>query len=540
MKRFLMGGAGVAALALAAAGLAYPADPAAPFGETTSESAPDKQARKPVVARGGPIELGDLRAGQLQRGQDHYTLEARSGQRLQVSLASDQFDTVLRITGPDGFSVENDDGPDGTLNSFLDAQLPADGTYRITVASYQDNGSGDYRLATLDPSNPVPAGVHARLIDQGQSVTGMLVQSDPTRLTGENVDYYRFNGRQGERLTFELESDQIDTYLTLYLPDGRSEANDDRRGIEDTNSSLAITLPTNGTYTLAASSFARGESGDYTVRVAQAAPDIRTVRPASGTAQVYALSVGVANYERISPLNRTDEDAERVSYALRDAGVLAPESVTLTDARATRANFRSALANLAGQVGPDDTLLIFFSGHGEKVENMNTERDGSAETIELFDAALFDYELAEMMEGVDARTLLVIDACFAGGFDQVIDQKDNRMGVFSSDEDTLSLVAQGEKSGGYISHIFRHALEGGADMNGDGAVEAGELSEFMRREFYRTVLAEPLETDAEDFRDHQVPGYQHIIVDRGGDGMPFQQVLMNYGSASGTNLARRN
>lgn len=540
MKRFLMGSAGVAALALAAAGLASPADPARLPAETASDSAPDKQARKPVVARGGPIELGDLRAGQLRRGQDNYTLEARAGQRLQVALSSDQFDTVLRITGPDGFSVENDDGPDGTLNSFLDTQLPADGTYRITVASYQDNGNGDYRLATLDPSNPVPAGVQARLIDQGQSLTGMLVQSDPTRLSGESVDYYRFTGRRGERLTFDLESDQIDTFLTLYLPDGRSEANDDRRGIEDTNSSLSITLPSDGTYTLAASSFARGESGEYTVRVAQAAPDIRTVHPASGNAQVYALSVGVANYERINPLNRTDEDAERVSYALRDAGVLAPESVTLTDARATRANFRAALADLASQVGPDDTLLIFFSGHGEKVENMETERDGSAETIELFDAALFDYELAEMMEGVDARTLLVIDACFAGGFDQVIDQKDNRMGIFSSDADTLSLVAQGEKSGGYISHIFRQALEGGADMNSDGAVEAGELSEFMRREFYRTVLAEPLETDAEDFRDHEVPSFQHIIVDRGGDGMPFQQVLMNYGSASGTDLARRN
>ena len=53
------------------------------------------------------------------------------------------------------------------------------------------------------------------------------------------------------------------------------------------------------------------------------------------------------------------------------------------------------------------------------------------------------------------------------------------------------------------------------------------------------MLAEPLETDAEDFRDHQVPGYQHIIVDRGGDGMPYSQVLMNFGSADPAALARR-
>ena len=112
-------------------------------------------------------------------------------------------------------------------------------------------------------------------------------------------------------------------------------------------------------------------------------------------------------------------------------------------------------------------------------------------------------------------------------------------GIFSSDADTLSLVAQGDKSGGYISHLFRRALEGEADMNGDGAMEAGELSEYMRREFYRAVLAEPLGTDAEDFRDHQVPGFQHIIVDRGGDGMPFQQVLLDFDSVSTPTLARR-
>jgi len=545
MKRFLMGSAGVAALALAATGLSASVVTPPDTGDSdhaalvlAKEKA--KQARKPMGSRGGALTLGEVRGGQLQRGQESYTLEAEAGQHVQIALSSDDFDTVLRITGPGGFSAENDDGPDGTLNSLIDTRLPADGTYQVIVSSYQNSGSGSYRLATMDPANPVPAGVQARSIGMGQALTGVLAQSDPTRLTGESVDYYRFAGRQGQRITFDVESDRIDTYLTLYMPDGRTEENDDRRGLEDTNSSLSITLPADGTYTIGASSFAHGESGEYTVRVSEAPAGVRTVRPSSGNAQVYALSVGVANYERISPLNRTDEDAERVTYALRQAGVLAPESVTLTDREATRANFRAALADLAAQVGPDDTLLIFFSGHGEKVENMTTERDGSAETIELFDDALFDYELAEMMEGVDARTLLVIDACFAGGFDQVIDQKDERMGIFSSDADTLSLVAQGEKSGGYISHIFLEALEGGADMNGDGAVEAGELSEFMRREFYRMVLAEPLETDAEDFRDHEVPSFQHIVIDRGGDGMPFQQVLMNFGSAEPARLARRN
>lgn len=535
--RVLAAAGGMLTLVMAASALAMPGQRAAP--PPLAEKTVVKQSHKPGSARGGVIGVGEVRSGTLEGGQHSYTLEAATNQRLQIALSSDQFDTVLHVSGPEGFEIENDDGPDGSLNSLIDTRLPAAGTYRVTVSSFQGTGNGTYRLATMDPANPVPAGVEARNIAPGDTQTGMLVRSDPVRLTGESVDYYRFSGQQGERLTIDLASERIDTHLTLYLPDGRTEVNDDRRGLDDTNSTLSITLPADGTYTLAASSFAAGENGEYTVRLTPAAPDVRTVRPAGGQARVYALSVGVANYERMNPLNRTNEDADRVSHALRQAGVLAPESVTLTDRDATRANFAAALNDLAGRVGPDDTLLIFFSGHGEKVENMNTERDGSAETIELFDAALFDHELAEMMQGVEARTLLVIDACFAGGFDQVIDSHDNRMGVFSSDADTLSLVAQGEKSGGYISHIFRQALEGGADMDGDGAMEAGELSEYMRREFYRMVLAEPLKADAEDFRDHQVPGFQHIIVDRGGDGMPYQQVLMNFGSAESTALAHR-
>ena len=503
-------------------------------------SSPDesKQQGKPRSG-GGTITLGEATDGMLNGNSDTYVLEGRAGQRVRVALSSQRFDTVLRMTGPGGFEMENDDAPgSGTLDSMIDTVLPADGTYRLAVSAYGNEGSGGYRLATMDPSNP--AGGNATPVTIGQATNGSLTQSDDRAFDGGFVDYYAFVGRAGQRVTFDLGSEDIDTTLAIFLPDGREEANDDFRSTDGTDSRLSITLPEDGTYHIAASSFSPGETGRYALTLSEADANVRTVRPSSSNSRVFALSVGVADYDRISPLNRTDEDAERVTAALRSAGVLAPESVTLVNSQATRANFRSSLDNITNAMGEEDLLLVFFSGHGEKVENMTTEADGSAETIELYDAALFDYELAEMFEDIDARTLLVIDACFAGGFDNVIDQRVDRMGIFSSDEDTLSLVASGEKSGGYISHIFRQALEGGADMNGDLTVQAGELGEYMRREFYRMVLEEPLSTDAEDFRDMQTPGWQHIVVDRGGDGMPHQQVLMNLGNGSGQRIARAN
>ncbi|WP_340588790.1 pre-peptidase C-terminal domain-containing protein [Erythrobacter alti] len=503
----------------------------------TSELQLTKQQGKPRNG-GGTIALGEQVEGFLSEDTATYVMEGRAGQRIRISLTSARFDTVLRVTGPDGFETENDDAPGSdTLDSRIDAVLPADGTYRLTVSAYANEGGGSFRLATMDPANPTSG--NARAIALGETASGILTQSDERAFDGAFVDYFTYSGRAGQRVTFDLGSSEIDTTLAIFLPDGREEKNDDFRATDGTDSRLSITLPQDGIYHIAASSFAPGETGRYSISLSEAEAGVRTVRPASGSARVFALTVGVADYARISPLNRTDEDAERVTAALQDAGVLAPESVTLINRDATRANFSSALGNITGVMGDDDLLLVFFSGHGEKVENMTTERDGSAETIELYDAPLFDYELAQMFEGIDARTLLVIDACFAAGFDNVVRQRNNRMGIFSSDEDTLSLVAVGEKSGGYISHVFRQAIEGGADLNGDRAVEAGELSEYMRREFYRMVLEEPLVTDAEDFRDMQSPGWQHIVVDRGGDGMPHQQVLMNFGSADGNAMARR-
>ena len=538
LKKGLLSSVGALGMALAATGYAGATEGGLNALEQVQSAS--KQSQKPSGARGGRLQLGERVNGSLSGSSQTFTMEAREGQRLRMTLASDDFDTVLEIAGPDGFSVMNDDAPGGsqTLNSAIDARLPASGTYAVTVRSFSGNANGAFVLSSMDTANPVPTGFEPVRIAQGQSRSGTLARSDAPSMDGGNVDYFQFAGRAGDRVTVSVESDAIDPYLTLYLPDGRTEENDDRGGTGDLNSELSITLPADGTYTFAAGSFAPGMTGDYLVTVREADRAIRTVMPSSGGAQVYALSVGVSEYERISPLSRTDEDAQRVNAALRANGMLAPESAVLVDGDATLANFQRHLAEMTRAMDTDDTLLIFFSGHGEKVENMTTESDGSAETIELFDQALYDYQLAEMLDGFDGRVLLVIDACFAGGFNNVVDGRINRMGVFSSDEDTLSLVATGEKAGGYISDIFRRALEGGADMNADRAIEAGELSEYMRREFYRMVLDAPLQTDAEDFRDHQVPGWQHIIVDRGGDGMPHQQVLMNFGSAGPRQVAR--
>lgn len=482
----------------------------------------------------GQLENSDPRSDRSRT--DVYTIEAQEGQALRLALSSDEFDPLVRVEGPDGFVAENDDDPaGGTLNALLDTTLPATGTYRVVVGSYAADGLGAYRLQSGTGTGQASTGsaqvaaAAAGDLSLGQQLDATLAQGDETISSGEFTDFYNFEGRRGERLVFDMTSSEFDTYLSLQYPSGGQEDNDDRAGGETTDSRLVVTLPEDGTYRLMATSYQPGESGAY--RISMAAPSVAdgTLDPRVGNSRVFLLSVGVSDYERMNQLDLTDQDATKLAETMQRSGMLGSESVTLVNAQATRANFEQAVANISRVIGPDDLFLVFFSGHGGKNEvDQAVERDGVSETIELFDAAISDHELDAMLEPIRARTLLVLDSCFSGGFDDVINNRIGRMGVFSSDGDVTSLVADKFEAGGYISHILQLAMEGQADANGDTTITAGELSEFMRTTFYRIALSEPLQSDWYDTaRGHSGSGYQHIVVNRGGDGMPYEEVLVN-------------
>ncbi|TVR66013.1 MAG: hypothetical protein EA422_02775 [Gemmatimonadales bacterium] len=80
-----------------------------------------------------------------------WELEGRAGDRLEIRMRSDDFDTVLSLgrEEADGFYRElafNDDAPDDGLNSLIEFQLPADGTYLIRARAFNAGSTGRYTL----------------------------------------------------------------------------------------------------------------------------------------------------------------------------------------------------------------------------------------------------------------------------------------------------------------------------------------------------------------------------------------------------------
>jgi hypothetical protein len=492
---------------------------AAAFMAAPSANGQNAPAPQPIAI--GQSVSGELSSNDAQRRsgkfEDVYAIDGHRGQRVQLDLASDAFDSYLVVTGPEGFNLANDDQEGGdTLNSRLVLQFPSDGVYRVSVTSFRSGETGAYRLQASAPAAnvAVTAPVAAQPIAIGAAINGRLAQGDGRRSDGSFEDRYRFHASRGQRVTISLSSDKMDTVLRLARPDGTEDVSDDTRlpnNQTSTNSRLDTVLAEDGDYVITATSYRANETGDYRLTLAPSPGHPRQIGVPGG-ARVIALLVGVSEYGgRINDLPNTDDDARQLYNSLRTAGLLHPASALLTNAEATTKNVREAFARAAAAAGPNDTFLFFFSGHGDQVDVpvSAAELDGRAETIELRDAAMRDSELAPLFASVHGRlSIVALDSCFSGGFRNLI-SRPNVMGLFSSEEDLTSLVASQFKAGGFLAYFLREGLTGAADDDGDHIVTAGELSTYVRRRFRR-------EGDIPATTREDENNYQNILVERGG------------------------
>jgi Caspase domain/Bacterial pre-peptidase C-terminal domain len=500
-------------LVLVLAAAAFAAPPAAIGQENAAPAARALSAGQNLTGELSPND-GQRRSGKYE---DVYTVQARRGDRIDLRLLSTDFDSYLVVTGPGGFSLSNDDeeGAGESTDSRLVIEFPADGAYRVGVTTFRPGETGSYRIQAAVPAANVAVTrpEQAEPIRIGQTINGRLVEGDGHQAAGELSDRYRFSARRGQRVRIELSSDKMDTLLMLERPDGTTDSNDDtvENGETSLNSRIDTVLAEDGDYVIVATTYRPNATGEYRLSLAQSPGLPRQVNVRGGP-HVIALLVGVSDYgDRVTGLPNTDADARELYNSLRGAGLLHPASRLLVNEEATTKNVAAAFARAAAAAGPDDLFLFFFSGHGDQVDVpvSAAELDGRAETIELYDAAMTDAELAPMFGQVHGRmSMLVLDSCFSGGFRSLIDRP-NVMGLFSSEEDLTSLVASRFKAGGFLSYFLRGGLSGGADDDGDRIVTAGELATYVRRRFRREGDI-PATTREDD------NNYQNLLVERGG------------------------
>lgn len=180
----------------------------------------------------------------------------------------------------------------------------------------------------------------------------------------------------------------------------------------------------------------------------------------SGSSRTVGVFVGISDYPSNNDLEFCASDAMRVQQAFVNAGVIAPmDTVVLTDRQATRVAVANAVERLARQLSPGDTLVFFFSGHGNRVPDQNgDELDGQDETIVLTDGAITDDELTQLLAAGHQRELVALDSCYSGGFARDVARLNDSAGFYASREDQLSYVASEHQAGGYLSYHFAEAV----------------------------------------------------------------------------------
>lgn len=482
---------------------------------------------------GTRAESGTLSSSdeQLESGEyiDIFELNGRPGQRLQADLRSEDFDTFLILITPSGEQFENDD-TDSTNRSFLDMTLTETGDYRVVVTSYGVGAIGNYTLQ-LDQnaaSSNQTADSEIRSLTVGQAIEGELREGESTLVNEKWEDTYWFTGEIDDTLRIDLSSSDFDTYLRLITPSGELIENDDFEG-SISASSVSLTLRESGRYRVVVTSYGTNDAGPYALSLLEQSE--RIVTPNNSGGEIYGIFVGISDYPGTdSDLSYTDQDATRARDALINGAGMRPEnSITLLNSDATTANFHAAIERTAMRATAQDTFVLFYSGHGDRVIRLDgpdsADPDGLDETIELYDGAMIDDELALLFDTVSAgTTLLVLDSCFSGGFAKDLVSRPGRMGLFSSEEDVTSQVASKFRAGGYLSVFFEEALAGYADFDENGELTAIELSEYLHDRFRNDVKS----TSPDHYVRTSGPqsGYQHLVVDRGGVG-PYN-ILFNH------------
>lgn len=358
---------------------------------------------------------------------------------------------------------------------------------------------------------------NARVNSEGRAqrfrLDGTLSDRDRADDEGRHLRTRRISLHRGDRVTFALNSSDLDTVARVEGPRGGSWQDDDGAG-EGTNSLLRFTAPQDGSYAFTATSYQPGETGSFQAVIDvrpgsagrddgwdddgdagnasdddgaddradyrrhddrddedRAEPAAEPARPGAG--RTFGIFVGITNYQGENDnLPGSAADAVELARAFQQAGWMQrSNAIVLTDREATTANVRQAFRTIAPRVGANDTFVFFYDGHG------------GSNVLDTRGADLSRTELGRLMDGVQGRQLLVLDSCSAGGFRSVVQGHRNRAALLSSRDGETSSTAPAVGAGGWLAYAFRQAVAGEVQRRDDGSLDFDEVVTYVRQQY---------------------------------------------------------
>lgn len=135
----------------------------------------------------------------------------------------------------------------------------------------------------------------------------------------------------------------------------------------------------------------------------------------------WLLSIGVADYSKLTGssngnLDGVAYDMQHVGEVFDAFGYAKENTRTLFNEAATVSAVRSSFVQLAGLVGPQDTVVVYISGHGTQKPFGKTGVTMPV-LVDTTSSNLIDYdEITALLGRIPAKErVMLVDTCFAGG-----------------------------------------------------------------------------------------------------------------------------
>jgi len=238
---------------------------------------------------------------------------------------------------------------------------------------------------------------------------------------------------------------------------------------------------------------------------------VRADEPKAKAGRQWAVMVGVEKYTKANPLSFTVNDVKQLSETLQSRGDYKKEHLLeITDKGPTpetqpfKESILNGLSSWLSKAGPEDTMLVYFSGHGfqDKAGKMYLApidcdpKDPSATGIPI---ELVREKIAGCKAGL---RVLVLDACHAGSEKGDTEPRElttkDLQAVFENLEGVVTLASckaneksliWDDKQQSLFSYWFTQGLKGHADSDTNGAVDIDELYKYVERRVRRTADA---------------------------------------------------
>ena len=212
------------------------------------------------------------------------------------------------------------------------------------------------------------------------------------------------------------------------------------------------------------------------------------------------------NAAGIPPLDLCERDADLIKKMLKKHGRF-DKVIAHLGPMVTAKNIKNALDYLARRVTANDTVVIFFAGHGTYTRNASSP-NGLQNTLVMFERPhVSDDQLNDWLKAIKTTKLLwVFDCCFSGGIvkkgrrgkgnvpiapgqkGKVIENGNdqfyfqNKALIASSDSNETSIEIGGKINHGVFTYWFAQGMDPRkADLNRDQVVTVLEAFEWSSR-----------------------------------------------------------